>query len=1061
VPDISYMFHNAYAFDKDISSWDVSSVANLGNMFYWAKVFNQDISLWDVSNVKSMPGVFNEADKFHQDLSSWDVSGVVSMVYMFYAAMAFNGDISSWDLSSVPAMTAMFYGTYALNKDLSSWDISSVTTTSQMFKYADHFKQVLCWNMSEVTNTAGMFQGCAISYANAIDNPVCFPSLPPTSSPTPLPLPTRAPTLQPTSSPTSPPSPKIYAPSSLPTAPPIPQPESSPTLEPTQSSSSVPSALPAPAPTSPVKSASPTFLPSPNPSRAPSIPSLLPSDSPTSYPTLPPFMSPTNLPSFSPTSYPTLRPSISPTPLPSTLPTPAPSVTPWFLTRFYFELSAAAGLVGIVVAVLFAGLFRLRLGRWPPLLRTVAAVVSVASLGIEVLYSAAAASSSGQFCTDCPSEAGWAILMLSGITCGTILMYRLHQLRVALDTSVALGSVSIYALVTLLACLEGDLLVWLPWMETPATLALAGFPDDSSISFTTWSILLRKVPFLSFTASNAARSDAISATEYLTLIMTGFSLAVSLSTKFLRQIAFSNTGLDVFVGVRNDASRIASYASSRRNQGISRGDARLGDMGDMNEAFLEDITGDNEEDGKSSTRNVSSGTSGYVGIDSSNVSSTGWLQTVGSAAMGIGIIVLVVTDKVPSLAIIVEVGKYLFFGICAILGVGIITLGAHYAYAMTIEGCCNRETIRKSVFETLKDNLESAEKKERDLHEAAAVAQRRQEYLTNFVQSEFGVDPEQLLPLEEVKARLQLIMPRVEAGTANAEDETEMNRLMSLLDANPEAKQRDEEAREAFRAEQASANATAARHLRTFFPPEARLLPSVSALETAGVGTSVAKRLLRNNALTLALTPPEEIASMHWVDLSKCSSLGLSLFELRAVVASLPVKFATDTAKGEKREWAKGLVEALRSMAEKDAKGELNSKDLCHPCFSTDNGDGGSSQMGPFDPDLPLTRRPTAVRSEPMSGAAEAQAAAALITGPSIKERTAAIAALGKKEKCSIDRPSAANSASARRLRGRLTSSTEANTESRGNGFLAAIAGAAAARREVQKGRAATVTEPS
>jgi len=207
--------------------------------------------------------------------------------------------------------------------------------------------------------------------------------------------------------------------------------------------------------------------------------------------------------------------------------------------------------------------------------------------------------------------------------------------------------------------------------------------------------------------------------------------------------------------------------------------------------------------------------------------------------------------------------------------------------------------------------------------ERAETGRRHQQYMSNFVQSEFGVDPEQLLPLEEVKQRLQVIMPRVKDGTASEEEEATMNRLISLLDANPEAKQQEEEARAAFRAEQAPTNAIAARRLRTFFPPNARLLPSVAALETAGVGTSVARRLLRNNAIVLVLTPPEEIASMHWVDLRKCSSLGLSLFELRAIVASLPVKFATDTAKGGKREWAKGLVEALRSMVVKEAKGEV------------------------------------------------------------------------------------------------------------------------------------------
>jgi len=186
----------------------------------------------------------------------------------------------------------------------------------------------------------------------------------------------------------------------------------------------------------------------------------------------------------------------------------------------------------------------------------------------------------------------------------------------------------------------------------------------------------------------------------------------------------------------------------------------------------------------------------------------------------------------------------------------------------------------------------------------------------------------------------------------------------------------------------------------------------------------------------------------------RCSSLGLSLFELRAIVASLPVKFATDTAKGEKREWAKGLVEALQSMVEKEVKGELQPKDLCHPCFATaardSSGQDGSPNAGPFNPDLPLTRRPTAVRSEPMSGAAEARAAAALMTsGRSIAERSAAAnAALERRKEQPIDRPVAADSVGARRLRERRTSSTGMNKESGEKNFLANLATAAAARHE-------------
>ena len=718
-------------------------------------------------------------------------------------------------------------------------------------------------------------------------------------------------------------------------------------------------------------------------------------------------------------------------------------MTPWILTNVYFELSAAAGVVGIVVAALFAGLFRLRLGRWPPLLRTAAAAVGMASLGIEALYSAAAASTSGQFCTDCPSEAGWTIFMLSGVTCATILVYRLHQLRVALDTSVALGSISIYALVILLACLEGDLLVWLPWIETRATLALAGFPDDSSISFTTWSILLRKLPFLAFAASNAARSDAISASEYLTLIMTGISLAISLSTKLLRQIAFSNTGLDVFVGVRNDASRTDSFMSSGSQCSSSNGAVRLGDVGDTGEPLLEGgSVGGDEEGGKRAVSDISGNasncsglaasqvsstgevqidapdTSNHVGATALSVSSTGWLQTAASAAMGIGLVILVVTDEIPSFVVVLKISKYVLAVVGAILVLGIVGLGVGYACNLIVASCCNRKAVRTSFLEKLEGYLESERGIAEEERERAETGRRHQNNTTNFMHNDLGVKSAHLPPLEETKARLRVIKPRVETGTTSEEEKAEMTRLLSLLDANPEAKQQEEEARVAFRAEQASINATAARRLRTFFPPNARLLPSITALEAAGVGTSVASRLLRNNALLLVLTPPEEIASMNWVDFSKCSSLGLSLFELRAVVASIPGKFATDTAKDEKRKWAKGLVEALRSMVEKEAKGELQPKDLCHPCFhNTKNNFGCSSRnpdVGPFDSSLPLT-----VRSGPNSGAADSQTATASEkTGKTISERSAAaIAGLERRNEQPIDRTVAEGKAGTRRLR--------------------------------------------
>ncbi len=104
------MFSGASSFNQDLSTWDVSKVADMSNIFFGASSFNANISTWDVSSVKNMNYMFSEASAFNQDLSTWDVSGVSYMNYMFSGASSFNQDLSTWDVSKVRYKQVMFWG---------------------------------------------------------------------------------------------------------------------------------------------------------------------------------------------------------------------------------------------------------------------------------------------------------------------------------------------------------------------------------------------------------------------------------------------------------------------------------------------------------------------------------------------------------------------------------------------------------------------------------------------------------------------------------------------------------------------------------------------------------------------------------------------------------------------------------------------------------------------------------------------------------------------------------------------------------------------------------------
>ena len=748
-------------------------------------------------------------------------------------------------------------------------------------------------------------------------------------------------------------------------------------------------------------------------------------------------------------------PTLQPTPFPTT--TPAPTHTPWFLINgLYYKYAALAATLGLIVATALATLFRLRLGRWPPFLRAAASAVAVASVGSEVVYATAAADSSGQFCgRDCPSDAGWVIIIFSFLTCGTLLVYRLNRLRLALEVNAALGYAFAHGCVVFLAAVDGDLLVWLPWTETNATRALAGFPDGSSIAFTTWCMLLRKFPFLVWTITNVVHSDdGPSPMDVLTLSMTGTSLAMSLSTKFLRRLAFANTDLDVFVGVQRDARSSRGIDSSAQNLlgvPLLQDEKREGSGGGGGDG------GAGGNDG---------GDRGFVGVEALSVSSSGSFQNMGAIVTGGVITVLVVTGSIPEYSDIMRVGEFVLAGIGGVLALFLVISACKVLYTAAL-GCSQRQTIRTSIFEALQIDLEqqqrAAEERERAFEverraaEERLEAQRNQEeYMKRYVLSETGLDVEKaVMPLDVVKKLLAGLSPRIASGTASDEDKREVERLMNMLSANPDQQKEIAAARAAFLADEEDRNAEARRVVRTHIPAAAKGVLSAEALERIGVSTAVARRFTRLKPLMLIVTPDDEIATMLPSVLLGLSPQLHSVLEIRAIVASLPKTIKNDTATGEKRAWVDKWVDALQAKLADEAAGRLKPNELRHPCYEIPDACDGSSSTGPFDGNTPLVRRPEAVKSTPMSGAAAAEEAAAVAAAGRVTERQSALlgAGLGRAgvEAQEIKPPPPHRSSSSTgiaSLRERRASSTAAPSVD-GGSLLAGIA-AAAARRDAR-----------
>lgn len=175
VPNLSsanstfYMFGDCSLFDQSVSSFDTSSIIDMGYMFFGCSSFNQSVSSFDTSNVINMAYMFYGCSSFNQPVL-FDTSKVTNMSFMFAQCFTFNQPLSGLTTSSVTDMRYMFMNCSSLNQSVSSFDTSNVTNMEGIFTFCSSFNQpVSNFNTSKVTSMRYMF-GLCTSFNQSVSN---------------------------------------------------------------------------------------------------------------------------------------------------------------------------------------------------------------------------------------------------------------------------------------------------------------------------------------------------------------------------------------------------------------------------------------------------------------------------------------------------------------------------------------------------------------------------------------------------------------------------------------------------------------------------------------------------------------------------------------------------------------------------------------------------------------------------------------------------------------------------------------------------------------------------